>query len=134
MPLISYIFSIAAAVLVLAVVLTLLLKKRLRERHALWWLIIGVLALIAAIFPRVLENTAQMLGILLPISLVFFVGIIVLFIASVQHSAELTDLEEKARTLAEQHALLEKRLRDLEHAPFYKDEDDAGASSDDCDQ
>lgn len=114
MSLISYIFSILAAVLMLATVLTLLLRKQLRERHALWWLVIGLLALIAAIFPNILESAAHMLGIVLPISLVFFVGIIVLFVASVQHSAELTELEEKSRTLAEEHALLEKRVRDLE--------------------
>ena len=111
----SYIFSVVAAVLMLAFVIEMLRRRRLRERHALWWLIVGVLALIAAVFPTLLVTTAQLLGIKLPISLVFFVGIVVLFLVTVQQSAELTKLEERTRSLAEQNALLEHRIRSLEH-------------------
>ncbi len=114
MSLASYIFSVLAALLMLAYVIEMLRKRRLRERHALWWLVVGVLALIAALFPSLLEATSRALGIVLPLSLVLFVGIVVLFLVSVQQAAELTRLEERTRTLAEQHALLELRLRALE--------------------
>ena len=46
MTLTSYIFAVAAAVLTLYVVVEMLRRRRLRERHALWWLLAGVLALI----------------------------------------------------------------------------------------
>ena len=100
---ISYAFSVATALLMLVIIVQMLRKKRLRERHALWWLVIGVLSLIAAL-----------LGISLPISLVFFVGIVVLFMVSVQQSTELTKLEEQTRVLAEQQALLKLRVSELE--------------------
>jgi hypothetical protein len=103
----SYVFGIVSALLVLVVVIELLRRGRLRERHAVWWLLAGTLALIAGIFPEVLEQAAAVLGIAVPINLTFFVSIAILFLVSLQQSAELTKLEAKTRTLAERVAILE---------------------------
>lgn len=111
---ISYVFSIAAALLTLVIVIELLRRRHLRERHAIWWLVAGVLALITSIFPGILEAVSRALGIGLPTNLVFFVSIAILVLVSLQHSSELTRLESKTRTLAESVALLELRIRELE--------------------
>jgi len=108
----SYIFGIAAALLVLAVVISLLRRRRLRERHAVWWLFAGTLALIAGVFPETLTHAASFLGIEVPVNLVFFTSIAVLFLVSLQHSSELTALETKTRILAEKVALMELRSED----------------------
>lgn len=110
----AYIFAIAAALVVLLVVITLLRRRRLRERHAIWWLVAGVLALIAGVFPRTLEIAANFLGIALPVNLVFFISITILFLVSLQHSGELTSLEAKNRDLAENVVLLTLRVEELE--------------------
>lgn len=107
----SYVFGIASAVLMLIVVVELLRRRHLRERHAIWWFFAGLLALIAGIFPSTLEWAAKLIGIEVPINLVFFVSIAILFLVCLQHSAELTKLESKTRTLAERVALLELGLR-----------------------
>jgi hypothetical protein len=73
-----------------------------------------VLALIAAVFPSTLNWAAKLLGIAIPINLVFFVGIAILFLVCLQHSAELTDIEKETRSLAEHSALQELRIRELE--------------------
>lgn len=112
MSLSSYIFGIAAAALVLVVVVELLRRRHLRERHAVWWLVAGVFALVAGIFPETLAWAASLVGIELPVNLVFFVSIAILFLVCLQHSAELTVLESKTRTLAERIAIME--LRQLE--------------------
>lgn len=114
MTLTSYLFGIAAAVLTLLVVVEMLRRRRLRERHAVWWIIAGVLALIVGVFPQVLAWAAGVVGITVPTNLVFFVSLIILFLVCVQHSAELTDLEDKTRVLAEQAALQQIRLDELE--------------------
>lgn len=103
----SYIFGIAAAVVVLIVVIALLRGRRLRERHAIWWLVAGTVALIAGIFPGALSGVARILGIDVPVNLLFFTSIAILFLVSLQTSSELTTLEAKTRTLAERVALLE---------------------------
>jgi hypothetical protein len=103
----SYVFGIAAAALVLIVVVALLRRRRLRERHAIWWLIAGTLALIAGIFPGTLDSLASLFGIAVPVNLLFFTSIAILFLVSLQASSELTTLEAKTRILAERVALLE---------------------------
>jgi len=113
---VTYIFGIASALVALIVVIEMLRRHRLRERHAIWWLIAGVLALIVGIFPSTLQWAASLIGIEVPINLVFFVSIAVLFLVCLQHSSELTKLESKTRTLAERVAIQELRLRELESA------------------
>ena len=108
----TYVFGIVAPVLIIVVVIELLRRRRLRERHAMWWLIAGTFALVAGIFPETLEWAAALVGIEIPINLVFFVAIAVLFFVCLQHSAELTRLESKTRVLAERVALLEMDLAD----------------------
>ena len=110
----SYIFGIVSALLALGVVVELLRRRRLRERHALWWLLAGTLALIVGVFPATLEWAAALIGIEVPTNLVFFVSIAILFFVCLQHSAELTVLENKTRTLAETAALQDIRLRAVE--------------------
>ena len=110
----SYVFGILSAALILIVVVELLRRRHLRERHAIWWLIAGVLALIAGIFPSTLEWAARLVGVEIPVNLVFFVTIAILFLVSLQISSELTKLESKTRTLAERVAIIELQLREAQ--------------------
>lgn len=112
----SYILGILAAVLTLGVVIEMLRRRRLRERHAVWWLLFGTLALVIGIFPGLLQGASQLLGVEVPTNLVFFVSVVVLFLVCVQHSAELTKLEDKVRVLAEESALQALRIDTLETA------------------
>lgn len=109
----SYIFGIVAAALILIVVIDMLRRGRLRERHAILWIIAGTLALIAGIFPATLYWAAGLVGIELPINLVFFVSIATLFLVCLQHSSELTKSESRTRVLAERMAILELELAEL---------------------
>ncbi|KRA22241.1 hypothetical protein ASD65_17215 [Microbacterium sp. Root61] len=112
----GYILGVAAAILTFVVVVELLRRGRLRERHAIWWLLATFLALIAGVFPDLLVWAASVFGVVLPTNLVFFVSIAILVLVCIQHSAELTDLEGETRVLAERTALLELRLTELEES------------------
>lgn len=114
MILARYLLGIVGALLVLIVAIELLRRGKLRERHTFWWLIAGALSLFVALFPAVLDALAALLGIDVPVNLVFFVGIVVLFLVCIQQSTELTRSEERTRTLAERVALLEDRVRAVE--------------------
>jgi hypothetical protein len=110
----SYLFGILSAALILIVVVELLRRRHLRERHAVWWFVAGVVALVVGIFPASLEWAARAVGVEVPTNLVFFSGIAVLFLVCLQHSSELTQLESKTRTLAERLAILELRLNEID--------------------
>lgn len=111
----AYILGILSALLTLGVVIEMLRRRRLRERHAVWWLIAGTLALIIGIFPSVLTWAAAIVGVAVPTNLVFFVSIALLFLVCIQHSSELTQLEAETRTLAESVALQRLRIERLEN-------------------
>lgn len=114
MNLASYLLGIAAALLVLVSVFEMLRRGKLRERHTLWWIIAGGIGLIVGVFPSLLGSAARALGIEVPVNLVFFLGIVALFLVCLQQSSELTKAEERNRTLAENAALLDERIRALE--------------------
>ena len=116
MSTVTYILGIIAAIVALLAVVELLRRHRLKERHAVWWLLAAVLALFVSIFPSTLSGAARVLGFGLPSNLVFFVSIVILVLVTLQHSAELTTLEAKTRTLAEEVALQRVRLERLEAA------------------
>ncbi|MFU8945625.1 DUF2304 domain-containing protein [Mycetocola zhadangensis] len=113
----SYVLGIVAALLILVVVIEMLRRGRLRERHALWWMLAGVLALVLGIFPGTLDWVSGLLNIAVPTNLIFFVSIAILFLVCLQTSSELTTLEDKTRTLAEEVAMLSNRLAAIENAP-----------------
>lgn len=113
-PPVTYAFGIVAAVLALLAIIELTRRGTLRERHAVWWFVGGVLALIIAVFPQTLAFAAKLLGISVSTNLIFFVAIGLLFLVSLQYGAEITRMEEKVRTLAEQVAFQNERLRLLE--------------------
>lgn len=110
----SYVIGILAPILVLVVVVQMLRHNRLRERHAVGWLIAGFLALVIGVFPPVLDWLAELAGVAVPTNLGFFVSIAVLFLVCLQNSSELTETESKIRILAEHAALQDDRIRRLE--------------------
>lgn len=111
---VTYVFGIVAALMALVAIIELMRRGTLRERHAVWWFVGGVLALVIAVFPQTLSWAARALGISVPANLVFFIAIGLLFLVSLQYGAELTRIEAKMRLLAERAAFHEHRLEALE--------------------
>lgn len=110
----QYIFSILAAILTLAIVVEMLRRRQLRERHAIWWLVAGILALVVSLFPNILTSSAKFLGFEVPANLAFFIAVLILFIVALQTSAELTKVEAHNRVLAEQIALQQVQIREIQ--------------------
>ncbi|MDR5700384.1 DUF2304 domain-containing protein [Agromyces aerolatus] len=113
----AYIFGIIAAVLTLTVVVQMLRHRRLRERHAVWWLGGGLVALVVGLFPGLLDWAARLIGVSEPVNLIFFVSIAMLVLVCIQLSSELTRHETQIRTLAEDVAMLDERLTSLGSPP-----------------
>ncbi|MEI5585050.1 MULTISPECIES: DUF2304 domain-containing protein [unclassified Agromyces] len=112
----TYLLGVVAALIAFAAVVELLRRRRLRERHAVWWFIAALGALLVGLFPSLLTWAADLLNVGVPSNLVFFVSIVILFLVSLQHAGELTDLEDRTRTLAEEVALQQVKLDRLERA------------------
>jgi hypothetical protein len=119
----AYILGVAVAVLAFVVVLELIRRRRLRERHAIWWLVATALAVLAGIFPGAVAWLAATAGVVLPANLIFFVSIGVLALVCIQQSVELTELESETRVLAERVAILEVRMSAVDPGPAAETRD-----------
>lgn len=107
-------FGIAIAALIIVFVVRLLLLRKLREKYAVLWLVLGVALLVLGLFPRVLESATAALGVQLPVNLLFATGIIILLGITLHLSWELSQSEDEARRMVEEIAILGARVDVLE--------------------
>lgn len=110
----GHVFALVGALVTLAFMVELLRRRRLREKYAALWITVAVLVMVAVAFPHLLERAADLVGITVPINLVFFVALLLLLVVCVQLSAETSSLEQENQTLAEEIALLRNRVERLE--------------------
>jgi hypothetical protein len=94
------------ALAVLGLIVSMLLRRRLREKYAILWLVIGVAILVLAIFPGLLFGLAAILGVAVPSNLIFALAIVLLVGVSLHLSWELSLAEDEVRRVAEEVAIL----------------------------
>lgn len=107
-------FSVVVALAALVLVFELLRRRRLREKYAVIWVVIAIVTLVVAVFPGLLSQFADLVGIATPSNLLFFVSLITLFAVSLQLSREVGLLEEQSRRLAEEIGTLKLKVDRLE--------------------
>ena len=109
--------TLTVAIVLLATILELVRRRKLREKYAVVWVATGVTILPLAAFPRVLDGVALSLGILSGTSLVLFLAVAFLLLLAMHLSWELSQLEEETRTLSEEVALIRAELRGQKRQP-----------------
>lgn len=108
------VFGILLAVLMLSVVMWLLLTRRLREKYAVLWLVIGIVVLILGLFPQLLLGLTRVLGVQVPANLLFALAIVLLLGVTLHLSWELSQAEDEIRRTAEESAILRAQLDRLQ--------------------
>lgn len=101
----------------LLVIVRLVRKRRLRAKYSFLWLGVGSVILAFTLIPGLMESLATTVGILYPPALLFLGAIMLLLFLSVHFSWELSRLEDRMRTLAEELAIAGARIDELEQAP-----------------
>lgn len=112
---------IVGAVIIVAMV-ELLRRQQLKERYTVLWFATAIAVAVLAIFPRLLDAGADALGIRSGPSLLFLLAITALGLVCIQLSVEVSRLEERTRTLAEEVALLRAAVRRID-APGLSERD-----------
>jgi len=110
----AYTFAIAMSVVVVGLLIHLLRTRRIREKYAGIWIALAAVVVIAGIFPELAVWLSGVVGVQTPVNLVFAMAFVVLLAVCIQLSAEVSNLEEETRTLAEEIALLRLEVRDLD--------------------
>lgn len=93
-------------VFVLILIIRFVRRRELRAKYAFLWLSVGLTMVVLAISPTLLNKVSLWLGVFYPPTTLFLAAIILLLLIAVHVSWELSRLEERTRTLAEELAIL----------------------------
>ncbi|MDA8046855.1 MAG: DUF2304 domain-containing protein [Actinomycetota bacterium] len=105
-----HVIAIVAAVATIAVIVELSRRRQLREKYALIWLLIGLVMAVFAVSPGLFNHLAHSMGVKNPPDLLTVVASLFLLVVCVQFSWEFGRMEDKARLLAEEVALLRNQV------------------------
>ena len=104
------------AVVFLVVILWLLKKGRLTVRYSIIWLMAGCALLVFAVFPYIVLVLRDWLNMEMPVNVIFTLVLAFVLLLLLSLSTIVSGFAEKLKRLAQENALLEKRVRELEQA------------------
>lgn len=107
------ILSIIGSVLLLAFILELLRKRKLREEYSLLWLGGGVLFLVLSLWRDLLTQLSFALGIAYPPAALFLVLIMGAYLMLLHFSLVFSAMSEKTKAMAQEIALMKLELERL---------------------
>lgn len=110
----SVIAAFILSVVILVLVFDMLRRKKIREKYAALWLVVGLAMLALAVFPRLLELVAHTLNVQVPSNLLFAMSIVLALGVCLHLSWEISMVEDETRVLAEEAAILRVQLEKLE--------------------
>ena len=84
----TVVLGLIGSSVILVLLFEMLRRRKLREKYAVFWVIVALCTLVVAVFPGLLARASNALGVEVPSNLLFFVASMVLFVVSVQHSSE----------------------------------------------
>lgn len=103
------------ALAVVGSVIWLLRQRKLREKYAALWILVGLVTLILAGFPQLLDWATEISGFALPSNLLFMLAIFLLMGVCLHLSLEISVVEDETRALAEEAAILRSQLDGLQN-------------------
>ncbi|MBP3576543.1 MAG: DUF2304 domain-containing protein [Lachnospiraceae bacterium] len=105
---------VVAVVVYFCLLIHFIKKKTLALKYALLWMVAGAGVGIMVIFPGVLDVIAGFFGINSPVNALFFIGIFFIVLILLSLTAIVSKQTERIKKLAQENAMLEKRMREKE--------------------
>ncbi|MBN2746540.1 MAG: DUF2304 domain-containing protein [Bacteroidales bacterium] len=107
------IIAIVVSVLFLLYISRLIIKGKLREEYAIFWVVITFILILFAVWRRGIDIVAELVGVYLAPNLVFTGAIFAILIYLLHLSIVVSNLHEKNKVLTREMALMKKRLENL---------------------
>lgn len=104
------IITIIISILFLLYIGRLIVKGKLREEYAIFWIICTVLLIIFSFWTEGFELIAGYLGVYEAPNLIFAAAIFAIFIYLLHLSVVVSKLQQHNKTLAQENALLKQKL------------------------
>lgn len=109
-------FMILGALVLLIIIFVLLKHGKMTVKYSLLWMCLSLVLLIFAIFPYVVYVLRDLMGVEMPVNLVFMLMFCFVLLVLLSLSIAISQLAEKSKRLTQANAILEKRVRELEKA------------------
>jgi hypothetical protein len=110
----AHIMLAVLVALAILVIIRLVRRRHLKAKYSLLWLTLGGFMVVIAAVPGLLDWTADRLGIYYQPTLLILLGLALLLLIVMHFSYELSRMENRVRTLAEEAAILRHRIDQLE--------------------
>ncbi len=107
-----HIIALVSALITISALVELLRRRQLRQKYVLTWVSVGIVVAVIAITPGTFNSIAHRLGVINPPDLLVVLAALFLLLVCVHLSWEIGRLEDKARVLAEEVAILRKDADD----------------------
>ncbi len=106
--------SILGCLGLLAVVVELVRRNKIRERYAILWLATSLVLLVLSLKRSWLETISHLMGIHYPPTALFLLLMAFVLLILIDYSIALTKQLAQIQKLSQEHGLLERRVRELE--------------------
>ena len=107
-------FAIIIGVVFLVMMIELIRKNRVTLKYALLWLFSGLVLLVLAIFPQVLNWVARLIGVYSPVNALFAILLCCGLLLMISFSVIVSGNKKAVVRLTQKISLLENRIRELE--------------------
>ena len=114
MNIVLRIFLFCCVFIYVLFIINLLRKNKLELKYALLWMLSGLFMIIVLVIPEFFLQLSSAIGIVEPVNMIFLLQGAFLLCICISLSVIVSGLNRKLRALIQDHALLEKRVRDLE--------------------
>jgi hypothetical protein len=108
------IIAIVVSLAFLVYISRLIIKGKLREEYAIFWVISTIVLITFAFWRKGLDFFADLLGVYFPPNLVFTVAIFAILIYLLHLSIVVSKLHDKNKVLTREIALIKKKLEEQE--------------------
>jgi hypothetical protein len=108
----AHLLVIVLAAAVIAFIVVLVRSRRLRAKYSVLWFSIGLGLAVLAVFPGLLVWVSDLFGIAYAPATFMLLALSFLLVLVLHFSWELSRLEDRTRTLAEEYALLRLELEE----------------------
>ena len=110
MPLRQRALAILLSVGLIILIFELVRRKKLREEYSWLWMLSGVVIFVLATWHSLLLSITRLLGIAMPASTIFLLGVFFLILINLYFSVRISTLATQVKDLTQKQAILESSI------------------------
>ncbi len=114
------IFAVVASFLIMAAVVELVRRRKLREEYSWLWLLTGAMIVLLVVWYDLLVFLSSLIGAIAPTTTLFIFGLLFLMLISLHYSIQISKLSHQVKEMAQQVALLKEQVEDRAESALQK--------------